>query len=151
MRLPFILSVVGVLLLAGCAMFESDDGDIVDATGDSRQPTQAEQPGAPLAYLNGEAVRAADMNATLLEAAGGQALSELLIDRAVARRLADRRLKVTDADLDAERDRLAATLHPDRDQAQRYINELRERRGLGPQRFERLLRRNAGLLRLVQR
>lgn len=146
----FIVSAIGAGLLAGCSMFESDADPGARSAADEHQPGSSDQAGAPVAYLDGEAVRVADLRATLFESAGGQALSELLIDRAVARRMADRRLKVTDADLDAERDRLAATLHADRDQAQRFINELRERRGLGPERFDRLLRRNAALRLLVQ-
>jgi parvulin-like peptidyl-prolyl isomerase len=103
----------------------------------------------PAAYIDGVAVSRDDLYQQLVEAQGGQILSELLLDRAVTRKLKEQRVALTDADLDAERERLLANLSADRDQATRLLNTMREQRGLGERRFASLLRRNAGLRKLV--
>lgn len=129
-------------------------------TGCQSQPSSATQPAAgtpkaqpdlgPVAYINGQAVTWAQLQTPLIEAGGGQVLHELMMDRAVEERLAQRGLRVSEDDIEAEQQFLRDTLHRDPDQAQRLLNELRGRRGLGEWRYARLLWRNAGMRKLVR-
>jgi len=102
-----------------------------------------------VAYLNGQAITNGQLFERMLEAHGGEALAELLLDRAVAKRLDQEGLDLTDDDILAERQRLLSSLDPDPDQAARLLRQMRETRGLGKQRYSALLKRNAGLRRLV--
>ena len=147
-------------VIAGSCQSAPDSGDAGqgDAAGDdARQtrtkpsPTRPGPAGKPLAYVNGEPIRRDAMFRPLMEAAGGQVLAELVLDRLIRDRLAQRGVELTDADIQAERRRVLATLAADEDEAARLLRELRRRRGLGEQRFQALLRRNAGLRRLVAR
>lgn len=81
---------------------------------------------------------------------GGAALSELILDRAIARRMEQAEIVLAQADLDAERQRLLASLDDNADTATRLLNQMRLDRGLDDSRFSALLKRNAGLRRLVQ-
>jgi parvulin-like peptidyl-prolyl isomerase len=86
----------------------------------------------------------------LAEAAGGQVLAEWVLDRALARRLAERGLKVDDQAIAFERQMLLEGLSEDADEAARLLRELRDNRGLGPRRFDQLLARNASMRLLVR-
>lgn len=110
----------------------------------------APAPAKPLAFVSSEPVTAADLQPALLEAAGGQVLSERVLGVLIDRALGERGVRLTEADLAAERELVLAALSEDEDQAARLLRELRQRRGLGEQRFAAMLRRNAGLRRLVQ-
>lgn len=106
----------------------------------------------PLAFVDGQAVRRVDLREPLLEAAGGEVLSNLILDRGLSRRLASLGIEVTEADLAAERGLLLQSLDAeDEDRAMRLLRRLREQRGLGPRRFAALLERNAALRKLAQR
>ncbi|MEM1447263.1 MAG: peptidylprolyl isomerase [Planctomycetota bacterium] len=102
-----------------------------------------------MAYIAGEPLRSDELLTVMLEATGGEILSELVLDEMLRRRLDTAGQTLTQADLDAERAVLLATLSDDADDAARLLGELRGRRGWGPTRFEALLRRNAGLRALV--
>ncbi|MFW6336626.1 MAG: peptidylprolyl isomerase [Phycisphaeraceae bacterium] len=105
----------------------------------------------PLAFVDGRAVRMADVRAPLLEAAGGDVLNNLILDRGLSRRLASRGIEVTDADVAAERAWLLQSLDAeDEDRAVRLLRRLREQRGLGPRRYAALLERNAALRKLAR-
>lgn len=108
-----------------------------------------QQPDRPVAYLNGRPVTQHELFGILAEMDGGLALSEALLDRALAERLAREGLALTQADLDYERQVILSTLSDDDDQAVRLLRAMRERRGLGERRYAALLRRNAGLRKLV--
>lgn len=103
----------------------------------------------PVAYVDGRALTDADLRAGLYEAAGGDVLADAVLDRAVAWRLEERGLSVDAQAIEAERALLGRSLSPDADTAVRLLDELRRSRRLGPTRFEALLRRSAGLRRLV--
>lgn len=134
--LPLIL----VLCLSGCP------------TAPSRtQEPSATRIESPVAYINGQPVRAAMLRPALYETAGGAVLADAVVDRMLIERLSQRGLVVTAEDLVAERELLLMTLDPnDEDQAARLLKELREARGLGDARYRGLLRRNAGLRKLVR-
>lgn len=105
---------------------------------------------AVVAYVRGKPVTRAELMAPLVEAAGAEVFSELVLEAAVADRLEARGLAVTPEDLEAQRQILLGELSSDPNQAQQLLSALRRRRGLGPERFERLLRRTAGLRKLVE-
>lgn len=156
---------IGILafLLAGCQNAGRNSGGagdpgasgggFSDASPDTRPAADAppaKHAGKPAAYVNSEAVTWNDMQQALAEAAGGQVLIEEVVDRGIARRLRDRNLTLDDARVEAEQRYLTGDLSDNADDAQRLLNEFRDRRGLGEQRWSRLLRRNAGLRLLVQ-
>ncbi len=86
----------------------------------------------------------------MVEAGGGAVLEEMVLDRLLADRLQRQGVTIAPEQIDAERDNVLALLDPDPDQALRLLIEMRQRRGLGDDRFGRLLRRNAGLRALVR-
>lgn len=119
-----------------------------DATSDRAAESSADR---PLAFVDGRAVRTADVREPLLEAAGGDVLNNLILDRGLSRRLASRGIEVTEADLAAERALLLQSLDAeDEDRAVRLLRRLREQRGLGPRRYAALLERNAALRKLAR-
>jgi len=106
--------------------------------------------GAPVAYVQGRPIRWGELRPLLAEAAGGEVLIEVILAKQVDQAVRKAELAISQEDLDREMDRLRTALADDPQQAQRLLNELRQRRGLGPQRFGMMLRRNAGLRKLVQ-
>ncbi|MBI1371130.1 MAG: hypothetical protein GC162_21070 [Planctomycetes bacterium] len=106
--------------------------------------------GAIIALVDGKPVRWSALLPMLVESAGGSALGEWVLDRQIERALAEQHVTLTQADLDREKQYLAEQLSPDANEAIRLLNQLRDDRGLGPVRFNLLLKRNAGLRRLVQ-
>lgn len=132
---------VGALGAGGCR---------TSAAPATRPTAQAAEAPKPLAYVAGEPVWDRQILPPLLEADGGQVLAELALDRLIAQRLARQGLTVGPPQLEAERELILQSLSDDPDQAARLLRQLRQQRGLGDQRFEALLRRNAGLRLLVQ-
>lgn len=112
-------------------------------------PAGASGGGTVLGYVNGTAIRQGDLWPALLERAGGEVLEEVVLDQLLRERFAQRGLTLTAEDIADELTRLSAALSPDADEAARLLAALRERRGLGDDRFDRLLRRNAGLRKLI--
>lgn len=104
----------------------------------------------PAAYLDGKVVTQAQLYRLIIQAHGGDALAEILLDRAVRDRLTQESIQLTEADIQAERDKLLASLDPDPDQAARLLRTMRDQRGLDATRFTAMLKRNAGLRRLVR-
>ena len=104
----------------------------------------------PVAYLDGKPVTQEQVYRRIVAAHGGEALAEILLDRAVQQRLEQEQINLKPADLEAERLKLLASLDRDPDQAARLLREMRGQRGLDEKRFAALLRRNAGLRALVR-
>lgn len=86
----------------------------------------------------------------MVEASGGAVLEEIVLDLGLTERLARAGIQLTQAQIDAERQLLLDTLSDDPQRAAQLLGELRQRRGLGEDRFGQLLRRNAGLRALTQ-
>lgn len=106
---------------------------------------------AAIVYLDGQPVWWSDLRLGMAEASGGVVLAELVLDRLIDQRLTEHGLTVGDEQITAESRVLSDSLDDaDPDRAQRLLSELRQRQGLGVNRFKRLLARNAGLRLLVQ-
>ncbi len=104
----------------------------------------------PVAYIDGQPITEADLRARLIEAAGGQVLSELVLDKQIRDRLTVAGRQVDDILIEQEKAHMLATLSSDPNEAVRLLNEMRSERGLGEQRFQSMLFRNAGLRALVK-
>jgi len=91
----------------------------------------------------------------LAEAGGGQVLEDLVLDALLERELDARGLTISPEDVQDERalliESIAETDTGSADDAERLLASLRVTRGLGPIRFESLLRRNAMLRAIVSR
>jgi len=105
--------------------------------------------GAVVAIVDGQTVPWSALRPLLTEAAGGQILSEWVVDSKLSAALRGAGLQITAADVAKERQLMLSQLAPDADQSVRLLQRLRETRGLGPVRFARLLERNAGLRKLA--
>ena len=103
----------------------------------------------PIAFSQGRAIRRGDLDTALAELSGGVILLEFLLDRRIAELAAERGVVVDQAMIDRERGLLLETLASDPDRAAELLAAVRARQGLGPVRFEALLRRNAALRALV--
>ena len=136
-----LLLVLPLLGICGC--------DAPPSTGASRYDVPATPPPRPIALVDRERVTIAEIEPQLLEAVGGRIVRERVLDARLARTAAREGIEIDADDLQRERDLLTATLAEDPDRAERLLDELRRNRGLGPIRFEALLRRTALLRRLV--
>jgi parvulin-like peptidyl-prolyl isomerase len=136
---------------AGTTHQTSDAANTVPpATGTTPGSATGTITGKPLAYLDGQAISGSALLVPLLESSGGQVLSELVVGKALAKRLAEAGITLTPAMIENEKTILLKSLDPDVDQAQRLVNELRKQRGLGSVRWEQFLARQAGLRALVK-
>lgn len=154
---------LAVLILFGCSRPGSPSSAVPPS--DSKGLEQAERQAAslkpstdarsrPIAVAGGERVDWDDLRAALSEAQGAIVLEEAVLDRLLARELASAGLRITSAEVDGERALLAQSMTQDAGisptAAADVLDDLRTRRGLGPTRFDSLLRRNAALRRLVR-
>lgn len=107
----------------------------------------------PPALVNGVPLTWHELRPAMIEAGGGVALQEAVLDRLVRAEAQRRGLAISDADIAAEHERLAGSVSRQAAlssaDAERVVEDLRRARGLGPQRYRRLLERNALLRRLV--
>ncbi len=127
---------------------DTDRSSLIGAEDDGSVSTVIDA--RPAAMVNGRTIRWGELRPMLTEAAGAVAMEELILQRGINRKLDDRNITITEDDLAAERALLLDTLHEDTDRATRLLRELRNRRGLGPTRFQMLLHRNAAMRALVR-
>lgn len=119
-------------------------------TADNR--TAAAQSGptaAAAAMVDGTVVTWPELHAGLAELGGGTALREATLDLALERALRDANLEIPESAVAAERTRMAESLSENPNTAENLMRSVRRRSGLGPNRFQRLLWRNAALRALV--
>ena len=151
---------IGLLLATGCnndgsASINAFDGlDRADryAAGGDRSVGKASS-GVPLS-IDGQAVAWSSVRDRLAEAAGAVVVEEIALDVVIQREAQLRGMQITQADIELERKWLARAV----DQGTRssgadpatLVNEIRHRRGLGPERFAAMLRRNATLRAMVR-
>jgi hypothetical protein len=106
------------------------------------------------AMINDSPVSKEELAGLLDEAAGAMVLREIALDRAVEEACRGRGIEVKEADVEAERTRLLDLIERDAKAAPAdagsLLERLRRSRGLGEERFARLLRRNAGLRKLIE-
>lgn len=141
-----LLGMLGLSLFCGCSAT-----DVFGGSGVAGQKAVQGDGGETVAVVNAEAISWGEFRELLAETSGGVILRELALDRMLRARLAEQGREVGPAADDAERRSLLASLDAnDTEQAVRLLRVLRERRSLGPQRFAKLLRRNA-MLRLLVR
>lgn len=128
-------------ILCGCAAQPTRPADIGEHESRPR----------PVALIDAQAIGIDALTPAMSEVAGDEALSEFVLDRALTQRCRQEGIRIDDAAIERERILLGETLGEIDEQtnAPRVIGALRARRGLGPHRFERLLRRNAMLRALV--
>ncbi len=86
----------------------------------------------------------------MIEIAGATALRDAFLDQRIAQALAERSITITDEAIRTERELLTRSLDPDANMAERLLQQICLRQGLGPVRLDALLRRNAGLRAIVQ-
>ncbi|MHC5004294.1 MAG: peptidylprolyl isomerase [Planctomycetota bacterium] len=142
-----------VVLLYGCAAGPDAGG----TAGSGATPDSSGSPSAtfvdarPAALVDGRSVTWGELRETLTEIGGAQALDEFILDMKVAQSLEAAGLSVDATDMQRESQLLIEQLdRNDPNRALRMLEEVRARRGLGPRRYEALLRRNAGLRALVR-
>ncbi len=161
---PIASAVIALLpILAGC----TTDGARKDNPDPSRARLQLDRTvggsrdGAPpreprsgpdrAAVIDGSVVTWEALRAPMIEAAGAVVLEEVALDRALRRALDRAGLRVTDAMIETEERALLDELANIADGANRaeLLDGVKRARGLGPERFARLLERNAGLRALI--
>lgn len=103
----------------------------------------------PAALINGRQINWGELRPLLNEAAGADVLEEVILDSMLQRQIDEAGIIITDADIRRERDLLLRTMSDDPNVARRVLEQVRNRRGLGVRRFDRLLERNARLRALV--
>ena len=146
---PRIATILRVRFLLILPLFGIWGCDAPPSTGASRYDVPATPPPRPIALVDRERITIAEIEPQLLEAVGGRIVRERVLDARLARTAAREGIEMDADDLQRERNLLTATLAEDPDRAERLLDELRRNRGLGPIRFEALLRRTALLRRLV--
>ncbi len=110
---------------------------------------------SPVGGGDGFLVNREDLSALLAEASGGQVLAEVVLGRLLEERARAAGIDVGEAELAREREIVLESIAPEaragvgEDEAERLLRAVRERRGLGPERFEGLIRRQAMLRALV--
>lgn len=128
---------LSIITLSGCA---------------SSQPTTSPIPKhTTTAMINGQPVTSTQLWPLLAEIAGDQSLQELTLSRLLDQLAIQRNWTITNNDLDHELTALTTIFNQiaDPQSTPRLIETIRRRRGLGPVRFDALLRRNAILRRAI--
>ncbi len=104
-----------------------------------------------VAMVNAQPVYDHQLWPTLSELAGKQALDEIILTRLLDQHAQQSGWTITDDHIQSELDALITTLDQSTtpQTSPRIIESIRRRRGLGPQRFNALLRRNAILRKMI--
>jgi len=149
-----LLTLIG---LAGCATptGTADRGSSIvvaqepgPSGGTGRDPAFGSPASATPMLINGRPVTRERLWPLLAEASGAQVVEEVALDLLLERELERRGIELTDAMIRAERERLLGSLGGG--EGPGVIERVRRRRGLGPERLEGLLERNAALRALTR-
>lgn len=141
---------------AGCAKNSSvSDPPLGKLAASQDRAGQARRSGAePVAIVGGETLTWDDLRPAMVERAGAEALEEAALDVLLRQMCARAAIVIREPDIKNERGLLVRTVSRtasmDDPQAQRVLEELRARRGLGEYRFRALLERSAMLRALVR-
>jgi parvulin-like peptidyl-prolyl isomerase len=90
-----------------------------------------------------------ELRPILAERAGAAALEEAMLDKRIHAAVAAKSIAITEEMMRAEETALREQLSPDAQRADRLLDEVRARQGLGPSRWRALLWRNAALRAMV--
>lgn len=139
---------------------EASERYVADRSRDTRpaatdQTVRRENRSEIFATVAGSNITWEQIRPLLAEAAGGIVLEEIALEVMLISEMRGRGLTLTDAAIEREELLLRETLAIDdaarnADEAQRLLDGVRSRRGLGPERYAALLRRSAMLRALVQ-
>ncbi len=140
---PALVVLLIALTAAGCAATPPRSAPSTRTAPPASTP---KNPTIPL-LINGEPVTWATLNPLLAEASGREIVRELALESALRRELKTRGLQIDDSALKQEHARWIDMLGPDL--AAETEASIRLRRGLGPERFRRMLWRNAALRALL--
>lgn len=155
------LGLCGALLALLCSCSASNpqpDPDdpfatLAPAPNTTMHPAASSRPTQPAAIIETRPITQAALFDRLAESAGSTVLTELALDAQLTRAMSERKLVVTQRDIEDERQLLAQSLskqtHLAGAQIEQVLATLRRQRGLGPQRFASLLKRHAMLRKLV--
>lgn len=152
------LAVTAAAALAGCA---GDSGERTGVAVPASLASRTVEPSRPVAMIDGEPITWNELLPGLAEFGGGGVLQEAVLDRRLAKEMADAGLVLAADALTRERDLLVRSLQQGLagvggggagtpDEVSAAIARLRVDRGLGDTRFAQLLRRSAMLRALVQ-
>lgn len=149
-------------VVAGCASPEMNDERALRGLAASEKSVRASSSDAgsadaPAMMIGNRRVLWMELLPMLAEAGGGAVIDELVLDAALEEECRRRGVVVGAREIEDERDRLASALAlaggAGREQgadAADVLGEYRRRRGLGPVRYEAMLRRTAMLRALVR-
>lgn len=134
-------------LTAGCG----------STSGNAARPTTsasaAPDTGRPVAIVGGQRLERSLISASLAEAAGAAVLEEIVLDAAIARETGTPLSTIGRTELERERRNVIAVMMAESGMTEGEATEQLERsrisRGLGPHRFDALLRRNSALRKMV--
>lgn len=132
--------VLGLAVLAGLGSCAGGGGGAEPRTREGSEP--------PVAVIAGRAVSRAMLQDALAEGYAGPVIEDLALDLMLEKELALAGVTIGVEDLERERAAFLAAIGGD--DAPRVMQEVLGARGLGPRRFDALLRRNAGLRALVR-
>lgn len=117
------------------------------------QPSPRASESGPAAIVAGVAIRPEELQPALAELAGSVVLEEAVLDRLLQARLDQEKIVLAAGAREAELALLVETIADEArvtpDQAASLVADMRRARGLGPNRFDALLLRNARLRALV--
>jgi hypothetical protein len=139
-----------LLLCAACGSVRESTPETPAAPIRPAAQSVEAQASRPALTWKGDVVTWPELQPLLAERAGAVVIEETLLDRQLERLLAERGMKVEAQAMDRERSELLESLSPDPVRAERLLGELRAVQGLGEQRWNALLRRNASARLLVQ-
>lgn len=117
-------------------------------TGNYKPGDEHERAGV---LIDGEVLTWSALQPRMAEAAGGEVIEELVLEKQLDRAFLKLGIAVDEAMVAAEREQLIRSLSEDRDAGEGLLESIRKRRGYGEVRFAGLLRRNAMLRELVRR
>lgn len=165
-----VAAACAVVFAGGCSGGGGNGGGRLELGSDSPAgPMALEQegggsriaaPGRPLALVEGVPIATEEAEGRLRELAGGVVLEELALEQLLEGELRKAGLSIGQEEIERERALLARTVNAGMeetgsaeaaaDAAATAIAAVRRARGLGPLRYEALLKRNAMLRRLVE-
>lgn len=139
--------VLVVLSLPACSGPATYSGSNSTASVSTQSPTSPQI----IALIQGVPITRAQIESDLFERAGTQALLDLILDRQLERELTLRQQELTQSDLANEESLFVRTIDAIDADAPSYqlLENLKSSRGLGPDRYQRMIRRNATLRKLI--